>query len=290
MQSIDSSESSNSANSSILADDILGLVDLKRYPIHDPDGAGREFVTDCQQSMAKNGWCSLDEFIQPEGIELLRQEANALLPDASPLTISRNIYGQAPDPLLPKHHPGRREYIHHALQLANDQIADDSLTKQLYRSECLTRFIGQVQGKDKLYRSADEFQAANIVALPPGSWQGWHYDHDECVVTLLLQSAESGGEFVFIPNCRTRETEDMNLVEQFLDGDMTVAKTFARNAGTLTMFRGEFSLHGVTQIEGNKPRITAIFTYDEIPDRKARNDINIRIYGPRVERILSQRK
>lgn len=144
-------------------------------------------------------------------------------------------------------------------------------------------------GKQRLYRSTDEFQATNIVALPPGSWQGWHYDHDECVITLLLQPAEKGGGFVFIPNCRTPESEDTTRVERFLVGDMTVAKTFARNAGTLTMLRGEFSLHGVTRIEGDNPRISAIFTYNEIPGRVASDDINITIYGPRIERILSRR-
>ena len=53
------------------------------------------------------------------------------------------------------------------------------------------------------------------------------------------------------------------------------------------MFRGEFSLHGVTPIEGGRHRITAIFTYDEMPGRVSSDDINIRIYGQRVERILA---
>ncbi|NNE24817.1 MAG: hypothetical protein HKN11_19635, partial [Rhizobiales bacterium] len=43
-------------------------------------------------------------------------------------------------------------------------------------------------------------------------------------------------------------------------------------------------------IEGERPRITAIFTYDEQPDRIASDEINIRIYGQRAARILAERR
>ena len=67
----------------------------------------------------------------------------------------------------------------------------------------------------------------------------------------------------------------IEVVDRFLAGDMSQAKTFSRGAGALTLFRGEYSLHGVTKIEGNLPRITAIFTYDEKPGRVASDEINI---------------
>jgi hypothetical protein len=130
----------------------------------------------------------------------------------------------------------------------------------------------------------------NIVALPPDGWHAWHYDYNECTVTLLLQAAERGGDFTFLPDVRSREGEDREIVEGFLAGDMTHAKTFDRGAGTLTLFRGEFSLHGVTKIEGTRPRISAIFTYDEQEDRVASDAININIYGPRVAHILAERR
>jgi hypothetical protein len=57
----------------------------------------------------------------------------------------------------------------------------------------------------------------------------------------------------------------------------------------LTLFRGEYSIHGVTEVEGELPRISAILTYDEVPDRAAEDRINIQIYGARVERLLDSR-
>ncbi|MEM8688960.1 MAG: hypothetical protein AAGF81_16630 [Pseudomonadota bacterium] len=267
------------------------LVDLERYPILDLDhGPGRDFLQQCCDHMAAYGWCNLDSFIHAEGLRMLAEEANALLPRAEHLTIKRAIYGGTADPSRPEGDPRRREYTHRALQLADDQIPAASLIQQLYRSDLLTDFVRRVQAKRELYHYADEFQALNIVALPPGGWHGWHYDYNECTVTLLLQAAERGGEFTFLPDVRSADGEDSARVDRFLAGDMSLAKTFSRGAGALTLFRGEYSLHGVTQIEGNLPRITAIFTYDEQPGRVASDEINVQIYGARVERILAERR
>ncbi len=271
--------------------EVLDLIDLERYPIVDLDyGKGAEFLRHCCEHMAEHGWCNLDGFVRPEGLEALAAEANQLLPTAEFLTIRRTIYGGKVDKSVPEGDPRRREYTHRAMQLADDQLPEDTLIQKLYRSDVLTEFVKRVQGKRELYRYADEFQALNIVALPPGGWHGWHYDYNECTVTLLLQAAEKGGEFTFLPNVRTKDDENREIVDQFLAGDMSNAKTFSRGAGALTLFRGEYSLHGVTEIEGELPRVTAIFTYDEEPGRVASDEINIRIYGPRVERILAERR
>lgn len=271
--------------------DILDLIDLERYPIDNLEsGKGAEFARECRAQMDAQGWCNLDQFIRPDALAALVAEAGELLPGAEQLTIRRTIYGGKVDASVPEDDPRRREYTHRALQLADDQIPAETLIQRLYRSDKLTDFIRQVQGKQELYHYADEFQALNIVALQPGSWHGWHYDYNECTVTLLLQAADEGGEFTFIPNSRNRDGENSEMVDRFLDGDMTHARTFARGAGTLTLFRGEYSLHGVTRIDGQQPRITAIFTYDEQPDRIASDEINIRIYGQRAARILEERR
>ena len=205
------------------------------------------------------------------------------------LHVKRNIYQDAVDPSVPEGDPRRKEVTHIAVQLADDQIPDSTYLKQLYHSDLLTEFVRRVQKKHQLYRCVDEFQALNIVALQPDSWHAWHYDTTECTVTLLLQDAETGGEFTFLPNSRTEDTEDRDAVDRLLAGDMSNAQTLARGAGTFTLFRGGYSLHGVTKVEGRHPRISAILTYDEMPGRVIDDEINIRIYGKRVEDILTSR-
>lgn len=268
----------------------LGLVDLDRYPIDDLDqGAGATFLLKCQRQMEDQGWCSLDGFIRAEVLAALASESNDLLPTAEILTIRRNIYQGAIDPSLPADDPRRREFMHVATQLADDQIPEDTLIKKLYMSDLLTDFVRRIQLKPVLFRCSDEFQALNVVALHPGSWHAWHYDNNESTVTLLLQEAESGGDFAFLPNSRTDEREDREAVDRLLAGDMSHTKTFDRGAGTFTLFRGGYSLHGVTEVMGAEPRITAIMTYDEQPDCATNDDINVRIYGKRVENILANR-
>jgi len=268
----------------------LELVDLDRYPIADLDnGVGAGFLAECQRSMESRGWCNLDNFIRPDALGWLNDEANDLLPTAEVLHVKRNIYQGAIDPSLPEDNPRRKEFTHIAVQLADDQIPGETRLKQFYRSEILTEFVRRVQNKTQLYRCADEFQALNVVALQPDSWHAWHYDTTECTVTLLLQAAEEGGEFTFLPNSRTDETEDRQTVDRLLAGDMSQAQSFSRGAGTFTLFRGGYSLHGVTKVGGSRPRISAILTYDEQPDRVISDEINIRIYGKRVENILADR-
>ncbi len=273
------------------ADMALNLIDLERYPIENlEDGEGAEFLRTCQEQMEIHGWCNFDGFIKSHALDALAAESIDLLPTAETLTITRTIYQGSVDPSAPADDPRRKEYTHKATQLADDQIPEETLLQQLYRSPLLTSFIQQVQEKPVLYRCADEFQALNVVALQPGSWHAWHYDTTECTVTLLLQSADKGGEFAFLPNSRTNETEDRDAVDALLAGDMSVAKTFSRGAGAFTLFRGGYSLHGVTQVEGDRPRVTAILTYSEEPNAVLSDEVNIRIYGKRVEKILAARK
>ncbi|MGI9374255.1 MAG: HalD/BesD family halogenase [Hyphomicrobiales bacterium] len=273
------------------ADIALNLVDLERYPIADlSQGTGAAFLRDCQEHMETHGWCNFDGFIHPDALVLLEDEANTLLPTAETLTIKRTIYQGAVNPCAPEGDPRRAEYVHVARQLADDQIPADTLLQRLYCSEILTELVRRVQNKATLYRCADEFQALNVVSLEPKSWHRWHYDTTECTITLLLQAAEKGGEFAFIPNSMRDDGEDREAVSKLLDGDLSVAQTFNRGAGTFTLFRGGYSLHGVTKVEGSRPRVTAIMTYSEEPNAVLSDELNIRIYGKRVEKILADRK
>lgn len=267
------------------------FVDLDRYPIENLDsGRGAAFLAECQHHMDAHGWCNLAGFLRIEALDRLNGEANELLPTAEVLHVKRNIYQGAIDPSLPDDDPRRKEFTHIAVQLADDQIPSETGLKQLYQSEMLTEFVRRVQRKGQLYRCADEFQALNVVALHPESWHAWHYDTTECTVTLLLQAADFGGEFAFLPNSRDDQGEDREAVDRLLAGDMSHAQTFSRGAGAFTLFRGGYSLHGVTKVEGINPRISAIMTYDEQPNRVIDDEINIRIYGQRVESILANRK
>ena len=215
----------------------LELIDLDRYPIADLDnGPGADFLARCQHGMDADGWCNLDGFMRADALAHLIAEANELLPIAEILHVRRNIYQGSIDPSLPEDDPRRKEFTHIAVQLADDQIPPQTRLKRFYRSEILTEFVRRVQMKEQLYRCADEFQALNVVALQPGSWHAWHYDTTECTVTLLLQAAEDGGEFTFLPNSRTDEAEDREAVDRLLAGDHVSGADFCAWRGHVHAF------------------------------------------------------
>jgi hypothetical protein len=99
------------------------------------------------------------------------------------------------------------------------------------------------------------------------------------VVSLLLQSAERGGAFEYAPNIRSEEDENYEGVARMLDGDAALKKTGAIMPGCLALFRGRRSLHRVTEVEGSRPRLIALFSYDRKPGMMFRPEVHLRALG-----------
>jgi hypothetical protein len=269
--------------------DPRSVVDLDRYPIHALDEpAGQKLTAACRAEIAGTGACNLQGFIRPDALDRLAREALALEQLAFRKDKIRNAYFTADDPSLPADHPLRAFFPLKMAQLAHDLVPADALVDQLYRFEGLTDFLRRVLGKDTLHRMADRFQALNLTYLEAGDLQPWHYDHGEFTVTLLLQAAETGGDFEYAPHLRTPDDENFDTVRRLFAGTHDDVRTLARDAGTLTIFRGMYAMHRVSKVEGPRSRITAIFSYDSLPDRCATDDVNIAIYGPRVAEVLAR--
>jgi hypothetical protein len=112
-----------------------------------------------------------------------------------------------------------------------------------------------------------------VNVLPPGRGHPWHFDTNEFAVSLLTQPAEAGGVFEFCPGIRSPEDENLAGVRAVLEGEAGEAtdaadgtvRRLALRPGDLQLFRGRFSLHRVTTVEGTTPRHTAILSYSERP-------------------------
>ena len=105
------------------------------------------------------------------------------------------------------------------------------------------------------------------------------------VTTLLLQAPEAGGVFEYVPDLRSDESENFEQVQQVLDGDSNRVKRLKLEAGTLSLFRGHYSMHRVTEVEGSRTRIQAILGFSTTPDLQGNLESSILHYGPRVARI-----
>jgi len=266
-------------------------VDLERFPLHDlAGGRNAEFVARCRDMLAESGACNLQGFIRPEVVGGLAAEAWALAHLAYDKNTRRNAYFTKDDPALPPDHPMRAFFALRMSQLANDAIPKSAAIQRIYEWDPLTEFVRRVVGLPALYRIADPFLALNLTYLKAGDLQPWHYDHNEFTVTLLLQSAEAGGEFEYAPGIRSAEDENFERVGRLFAGSYGDVRQLPRSAGTLTIFKGRHAMHRVTEVQGKRPRISALLSYDSLPDQFADDETNAFIYGPRVAAILAARR
>ncbi len=270
---------------------IADLIDLDRYPL-DRIGSPQwqALIDDCRRQYAKQGAANLHGFVRQEALPALAEEAKHLLKGGLKKKRVRTAFFHEDEPEYPEGHPRRRQWPDDVLQLAYDQIPVDALIRTIYEWDPLTEFIRVVEGRDTLYRMADEFQALNLTALADGEMQPWHFDANDFTITLLLQASEEGGDFNYATELRQDGNPDYETISRIFDGDMSKVRTLERGAGTLTLFRGRNAFHVVTPVKGKDQRITAIMTYDEKPDCVAGERGNTFIYGPRVAEIYRRRR
>ena len=110
--------------------------------------------------------------------------------------------------------------------------------------------------------------------------QGWHYDSTDFVVSLAIQSSQSGGEFECASRIRSDEDENYDTVARVLSGRATVdIEMMPMTPGTLMIFEGRHSLHRVSPVEGEVPRYVALLAYDTKPGTDSSDLLKMVRYG-----------
>lgn len=262
------------------------LIDRERYPIDDPDSAaGRALADRVRASMADTVLCALPGFLKPSVMPRLVAEAEALVPlayrgphEASPYFYN---YGSGLES-LPADHPRRRKSPRRLSQIAYDLVPETALIRRLYEWEPLAAFLARALGVPALYRCADRFQGLNISVMEEGGCQQWHFDTNESNITLLLQAAESGGEFEYVPLIRSAEDEHYDAVKKVLDGDTSRTVRLAQEPGMLVLFRGHHSIHRVAPCGGKRRRLQSILAFNARPGVLGSHASNLLHYGARA--------
>ena len=77
----------------------------------------------------------------------------------------------------------------------------------------------------------------------------------------MIQKPEKGGIFEYCPNIREPGNENFDEVKKVLNGDRTRVKQLKLEPGDLQIFKGRFTLHRVTEVEGQKSRYMCIPAY-----------------------------
>lgn len=256
------------------------LVDLTRYPIDDLGSAeGRRLVDACRADLEEKGACRLPGFLTAEATEALADEARELAGAAYHQDDTHNVYFEDIDDSLPDDDPRRLLQHTSGAAVAWDLIPPDAKVREFYEWDPLLAFIGAALNKDPLYRNADPLGACNYVFYREGDELGWHFDRAEFAVTLMLQKAEEGGDFEYVPWIRSADDESYAAVQRLLLGSLDDVVHFPSDAGTLAFFRGQRSIHRVTPIQGERLRINTVLAYAEEPGAKLNEYTQKLFYG-----------
>lgn len=256
------------------AADLTGIVDLDRYPIADP--AGRALVEDCRRQLHETGVCLLPGFVRQAALATMIGEARELAANAHHTEHWRSL-----DHDLNTNHDGPTPRATRASigAVAYDCMPSDSLLRGLYESDDLTAFIAAALNVDVLYRCADPLTACMLTVAGQGDELGWHYNPNDGVVSLLLQSAVGGGGFEFAPGSRDHGAATPALENAILEGRHDGVVRLPLEPGTLSLFNGHRSLHRVAPVAGDQPRIIALFSYSDQPGYVFSDKIHLNFFG-----------
>ena len=242
------------------------LLDLDRYPLDRPDGVlGQELLSRCRNELERHGMFSLPELVRPEALRLCVDEIAPILErDAFTHAREHNIYFDDAIAGVEPTHPALRRFrtVNHTI--CADQFPEGIITR-VYEWQPLLEFLAATMDKSQLYPMADPLARINVMAYYEGEMLNWHFDRSEFTTTLLLQAPHAGGAFQYRSDLRSDLDPNYEGVGRLLAGDDPDVVSLALAPGTLNVFRGRNTAHRVSAVEGDLPRIVAVFSYYETP-------------------------
>jgi hypothetical protein len=254
------------AKGSDVSIDTASLVDLGTYPIDDLTSAsGAALLARCRASLRDSGTVVLPGFLSAEASAQIAAEAREGAPQAFFCDNTHNVYLASDDDSYPPDHPRRRRLHTVVGSVAFDLLADDARLRALYNWDPLVEFIRAVIDVPELHRLADPLGACSINVFRPGDEHEWHFDEAEYTTTIMLQEADDGGFFEYLPNLRQPDGSEADRITSLLDGDETGVQRLPFGVGALSIFGGHRSLHRVTEVVGSTTRLVAVLTFNSKP-------------------------
>lgn len=242
------------------------LIDDQSYPIHDSSSARRlALVERCRALLATESACVLPGFLRPQAADAARAQVAPLAARAYYCEKTHNPYLAPDDPAFDASHPRNRHVVSDLGALADDLVPADGVLRTLYRWPALRAFVAEVLGVEALYPYADPLGSLNVNVFRPGQQLGWHFDNADWAITLMLQNAESGGVYEYLPGVRSADDERYDCVADVLDDRAAGVKRLNVDVGSLVLFRGRYTIHRVTPVLGQRDRLVAVLSYDTQP-------------------------
>ena len=259
--------------------DISTLLDLTRYPIHEPTSDNyRALMRRPRATLLVEGLCNLPGFVTEDALaSIVSPIAERMREHAFTHSRKHNIYFVDSMPGLAADHAALTQLTTTNHTLCADQLLDNPLTA-IYEFPPLARFLSDVLDQPQ-YVMTDHLARLNVMAYRDGEALNWHFDRSEFTTTLLLQAPEVGGEFQYRPALRSDDDPNYEGVARLLRGEDPRVETLTLTPGTLNVFKGRNTAHRVTPPKGGRPRIIAVFSYYERPGVTFSDAERIGFYG-----------
>ncbi len=244
---------------------IADIVDLDRYPLHSPDSEGCQALLRAgQRSLAEDALFVLPGFIRPEAVAAMAAELEERLPWAARYEAMSDSYGPDGND-WPPGHPRSELHLFRYHQLLNHQIPNDSPLRAVHVWEPLREFLRQLMGYESFHRSECPHLALTAKLAGEGDTDGWHFDGNDVVFSVLLQEPEQGGVFEYMPRVRNDTDQNYDTVAAVFAGKREDLRCAKLAVGDLNVFQGNHTLHRVSPVQGERRRIVGLFSYDRLP-------------------------
>ena len=239
------------------------FVDLEQFPIHDLTSDKRhQLVKSCQQDLEKYGCAHVAQFIKPEAIANMLAEAKRLMHLARPADSRINPYLTAEDTSLDEDDPRRFFETRTSSFINSDLLEEQSILRKIYDSDVMVHFVAECLNQGPIYRWAEPLGRNPYSVMHNDDYFPWHFDGNDFTVSILVQAAQEGGDFEYVPDIRSPNDECFDEVKKVLnEGDRSRVRVLPLTAGDLQLFKGRYSMHRVTPAGGDEPRIIALPTY-----------------------------
>ena len=215
------------------------LIDIERYPIEALDRKrGRELIQRCRRLLETQALCRLPGFVPADIARRMVQETQPAIPKGFVFETDRRAYTDGGNPWAGDQ-PRSAAHTCRYRQILS-QISNDALIRRLFLWPVLTEFVRRVLGAASLYQNACPHFALTVQVSDQGDRNGWHFDGNDFVVSLLLQAPDSGGEFEYAPDIRNPDDENYRGVARVFADPDSHANRVALACGTFALVKGDF--------------------------------------------------
>ncbi len=260
--------------------DINQIINTEKYPINDIGSLKyKELIDYTRKQLNEDGCCVLSNFIRSDSITRMKEEVDRNLNKIYFTSDKHNPYFTKEDKTLYKEHPNRIFTVRQSGYLNSDDLEKESELNRFYDSEETLKFVSDSLEVFPLYTWADPLGKNPYSVMHTDHYFPWHFDGNEFTLSILVQKTEKGGSFEYAPDLRRVDNENFEDVAKVLRGDRGPVKSLDLKPGDLQIFKGRFSMHRVTKIEGKTSRYIALPTYVKDSYRVNRPEHSKQVYG-----------